>query len=78
MKKPLDIFSQSVIIIIVNERETDTMDAFKRETVVGFTCYDINAKCVHNKHRNKDAKMIKRMARRKFKEKLKKILDNLI
>ena len=52
------------------------MDAFKRETVVGYTCYDINAKCVHNKHRHKDGQMIKRTARRKFKEKLKKMLDN--
>lgn len=52
------------------------MDAFKRETVVGFTCYDINAKCVHSKHRHKDSKMVKRMARRKFKNNLKKCLTN--
>lgn len=53
------------------------MDAFKRETMVGFTCFDINAKCVSNRNRAKDARMIKRMARRKNKEKLKKVLDNL-
>ena len=52
------------------------MDDFKRETVVGFTCFDINAKCVHNKHRAKDAHMIKRIARRKNREKLKKVLTN--
>ena len=52
------------------------MDAFKKETVVGFTCYDINSKCVKNKHRAKDAKMIKRIARRNFKKYLKKVLTN--
>lgn len=41
------------------------MDNFKKETVVGYTCYDINAKCVRNKNRSKDAKMVKRSARRK-------------
>lgn len=51
-------------------------DAYKRETVVGFTCYDINAKCVHNKHKAKDARMIIRIARRKNKIKLKIMLDN--
>lgn len=44
------------------------MDKFKKETVIGFTVYDINAKCVHSKHRSKDAKMVKRMARRKTKK----------
>lgn len=52
------------------------MDDFKRETVVGFTCFDINAKCAHSKHRAKDARMIKRIARRKNREKLKKLLTN--
>lgn len=52
------------------------MDAFKRETVVGFTCYDINSKWVRNKHRAKDARMIKRIARRNFRKKLKKVLTN--
>ena len=49
---------------------------FKRETVIGFTSLDINAKCVQNKHRAKDATIIKKMARRKNKQKLKKMLDN--
>lgn len=50
------------------------MDDFKRETVAGFTYFDINAKCVKNKNRAKDATMIKRMARRNFKQNLKKVL----
>lgn len=53
------------------------MDDFKRETSVGFDSYDINAKYVYNRNRAKDAKMVKRMARRKNKENLKKLLDNL-
>lgn len=52
-------------------------DEFKRETVIDFTVWDINAKCVYNKHRAKDAKMCKRKARRKNKIKLKKSLDFL-
>lgn len=52
------------------------MDAFKRETVVGFTCYDINSKWVRSKHRAKDARMIKRIARRNFKKYLNKVLTN--
>lgn len=52
------------------------MDDFKKETVVDYTCYDINAKCVKNRHRHKDAQMCKRKARRKNKEKLKKVVDN--
>lgn len=51
------------------------MDKFKRETAIGFTVYDINTKCVHNKHRSKDAKMVKRMARRKKQRKFKKLVD---
>lgn len=51
-------------------------DEFKRETVIGFTSLDINAKCVRNKHRAKDATIIKKMSRRKNKQKLKKMLDN--
>ena len=53
------------------------MDAYKRETVVGFTCWDLNTKYVHSKSRRKDAKMVIRSARRKNKNKLKKVLDNL-
>lgn len=45
-------------------------DEFKRETMVDFTCWDINSKWVYNKHRSKDAKMCKRKARRKNKLKL--------
>jgi CO dehydrogenase/acetyl-CoA synthase gamma subunit (corrinoid Fe-S protein) len=52
------------------------MDAFKRETMIGFTCWDINAKCVHNRNRAKDAHMVKRSARRKNREKLKKLLTD--
>lgn len=52
------------------------MDAFKRETMIGFTVWDINAKCVHSRNRHKDAQMIKRIARRKFKISLKKALTN--
>lgn len=51
------------------------MDDFKKETVVGFTCFDINAKCCHSRYRNQNAHMIKRQARRKMKKDLKKILD---
>lgn len=54
------------------------MDNFKKETVVDYTVWDINAKCVRNKNRHKDAQKIKRKARRKNKEKLKKILDEPI
>lgn len=42
-------------------------DTYKRETVVGFTCYDINAKCVHNKHRAKDAKWLLELQEEKIK-----------
>ncbi len=52
-------------------------DAYKRETVVGFTCWDINSKWVHNKNRHHDAKMVIRSARRKNKEKIKNMLDSL-
>lgn len=52
------------------------MDIFKKETVEDCTCYDINAKCVHNRNRGKDYRMIVRKARRKNKENLKKMLDN--
>ena len=53
------------------------MDAYKRETVVGFTCWDLNTRWVHPKSKHKDAKMVIRSARRKNKKKLKKMLDNL-
>lgn len=50
------------------------MDPFKKETMIGFTAWDINAKCVHNRNRHKNAQMVKRNARRKFKNSLKKVL----
>ena len=53
------------------------MDVFKRETVVGCTVWDINAKCVHNKNKTKDYRKVVRSARRKNRENLKKMLDNL-
>lgn len=43
------------------------MDNFKKETAVGFTVWNINAKCVHSKHRAKDARMVKRTAAEKIK-----------
>jgi len=52
-------------------------DEFKRETMVGFTVWDLNAKCVMVKNRKKTAQMVKRSARRKLKNNLKKSLDNL-
>ena len=54
------------------------MDDFKRETMVGYTSYDINSKCVRNKSRAKDAKMVKKTARRKAKQKIKEMLDIFI
>ena len=53
------------------------MDVFKRETVVGCTVWDINAKCVHNKNKAKNYRRVVRSARRKNRENLKKMLDNL-
>ena len=51
-------------------------DAYKRETVIGFTCWDLNTKWVHPKSKHKDAKREIRKARRKNKEKMKNLLDN--
>lgn len=53
-------------------------DEFKRETIVDFSCWDINSKWVHNKHRAKDAKMCKRKARRKNKTKIKDVIKNIV
>ena len=55
-----------------------TKDYFKRLTVVRYTSWDLNCRSTvpHNKARNKTEKMIKRCARRKDKEFLKKILDS--
>ena len=66
------------IINISNRKEVIAMDDFKRETMVGYTSYDINSKCVRNKSRAKDAKMVKKTARRKAKQKIKEMLDIFI
>lgn len=50
------------------------MDAYKRETVVGFTYWNINLRYGRTKSKHKDAKMVIRSARRKNKNKLKKYL----
>ena len=54
------------------------MDAFKRETIVEYTVWDINAdkRFYKSKSRHKDAARVKRNARRKYRRKLKKVLDN--
>lgn len=51
-------------------------DAYKRETSVGFTVWDINCKCAKSKSRHKDAKREIRAARRKAKLALKSIDKN--
>lgn len=51
-------------------------DAYKRETAVGFTIWDINCKCAKSKSRHKDAKREIRAARRKAKLTLKSIDKN--
>ena len=48
-------------------------DAYKRETVVGFTVWDVNCKYVKSKSKHKDAKREIRSARRKAKLALKSI-----
>jgi len=53
------------------------MDAFKRETVVDYTSWDLNTKWVNPKNKHKDKQKFKRKARRKNKNFLKKMLDNL-
>lgn len=52
------------------------MDAFKRETAVDYTAWDLNTKWVNPKNKHKDKQKAKRKARRKNKNFLKKILDN--
>ena len=53
------------------------MDIMKRETVIDYTSWDLNTKCVKVKNRQKLEAKLKRKARRKNKEKLRKILDNI-
>ena len=54
------------------------MDSFKRETMVGYTAWDINVdKSIYkSRSRHKDAARIKKNARRKYRRELKKVLDN--
>ena len=55
-------------------------DIFKRNTMKNFTCYDLNAKCVKikPKNRRKLVAIAHRNARRKDKLKIKKInLDKI-
>lgn len=53
---------------------------FKHETHVFYTSWDLNCRSIvpHNPARNAFEKKIKRIARRKNKEKLKKMLDNQV
>ena len=51
-------------------------DAYKRETIVGFTCWDLNSKWVRPKSKHKDAKREIRKARRKAKQNLIKEVTN--
>ncbi len=53
------------------------MDNFKRETVAGYTFWDLNCRGIvpHTRSRNQIEKMIKRAARRKNKQILQKELD---
>lgn len=54
------------------------MDDFKKATAVDYTAFDLNCRHIvpHTKQRNKAEKMIKRKARRKLKENLKKGIDS--
>lgn len=54
------------------------MDAFKRETMIGFTVWSINAdkRIYKSRSRHKDAARVKRNARRKYRKELKKVLNN--
>lgn len=53
------------------------MDIMKRETAIDYTVWDLNTKCVKVKNRQKLEAKLKRKARRKNKENLRKILDNI-
>lgn len=53
------------------------MDSMKRETVIDYTSWDLNAKCVQVKNRQKLEAKLKRKARRKNKKFLKKVLTGL-
>lgn len=53
------------------------MDDFKKASAVDYTAFDLNCRLIvpHTKQRNKTEKIIKRKARRKLKENLKKSID---
>ena len=53
------------------------MDKLKKETVVDYTAWDLNTKWVQVKNRQKLEAKLKRKARRKNKNSLKKVLTNL-
>lgn len=48
------------------------MDYMKRETAKDYTAQGLNVKCLHIRNRQKLESQLKRKARRKVKEKLKK------
>ncbi len=50
------------------------MDDMKKETVIDYTAWDLNAKCVQVKNRQNLEAKLKRKARRKNKNSLKKVL----
>ncbi len=50
------------------------MDAFKRETMIDYTSWDLNSKCVIVKNRHNLTQKIKRKARRKNRAELRNIL----
>lgn len=54
-------------------------DYFKRLTIVQYTAWDLNCRSIvpHTASRNKTERIIRRQARRKDKQNLKKMLDNL-
>lgn len=53
------------------------MDAMKKETVVDYTAWDLNTKYVQVKNRQKLEAKLKKKARRKNKNYLKKVLTEL-
>lgn len=54
------------------------MDYFKKETANDYTVFDLNCRHIvpHTPRRNRGEQIIKRKARRKLKENLKKALTN--
>jgi hypothetical protein len=58
-------------------RGRNMKDIIKRETVKDYTSWDLNAKCVRVKNRQELESKFKRKARRKNRENLRKMVDNL-